>query len=339
MRLILLILLFRICICTAKERRAFVTIVTSEEGVEPAMVLGATLRASTRTADSVHNSSYDLDYICLVLREENAVELEDGEPKGGISILGMKKLVFAGWTIGNLDYSIYNSNSESSDWESVDFNKMWIWSLVKYDKAIFVNYDVLVLEDIKDLFQRDVNFTAAPTLFASNTFDSGLMVIKPCLSTFTEMIGKVKSGVDPYWNFDKFVNDHFSDWYYLSSHLHRLLPIYNAPYSWTQDESWVEHRSRVKAVRFHGEEKPWLILKNPSQYKVSKYGAPLIYAYAIFLFFIQNPLDNGLEDETRHVLTEVFDITQSSEAVAKYIEKMKRGGTRLRIGIHDDNEL
>jgi len=56
------------------------------------------------------------------------------------------------------------------------------------------------------------------------------------------------------------------------------------------------------------------------------------------LFFIQNPLDDGLEDETRYVLTEVFDISKSSEAVSKYIEKMKRGGTRLRIGIHDNVE-
>jgi hypothetical protein len=322
-----------------KEKRAFVTVVTSEEGVEPAMALGASLRASTRTADSVHNPSHKLDYICLVLREESAVELGDGDSKGGVSILGLQKLAFAGWTIGNLEYSIFNSNSENNDWELVDFNRMWIWSLVDFGSVIYVHYDMLILQDITDLFQRDVDFAAAPKLFASNTFDPGLMVINPSLSTFTEMIGKVKNGVDSDWDFDKFVNDHFSDWYYLSNHQHRLLPVYNAPYAWTQDESWVDHRSRVKAIHFDGVEKPWLILKNPTQYKVSKYGAPLIYVYAIILFFIQNPLDDGLEDETRYLLTEVFDISKSSEAVSKYIEKMKRGGTRLRIGIHDNNEL
>jgi len=47
-----------------------------------------------------------------------------------------------------------------------------------------------------------------------------------------------------------------------------------------------------------------------------------------------------LEEETRYVLTEVFDITKSSKKVAQYIEKMKRGGTRIRLGLQatDDKE-
>lgn len=335
---IIIYLLLSLCLAYAKEKRAFITVVTTEEDVEPAMAIGTLLRASTRTKDSVHNSAYSLDYICLVLRKEEFEAYKNptsDQVTGGVSLIGMKKLTFSGWTTRPVSYSIFNDNYKGANWSQADFNTMWIWAMSEYDKVVYLNHDVLVFKDIKDLFSRNVNFAAAPKPFASHQFDSGLMLIKPNMSTFTELMNELKRGIDGSWNLDVFLNNYYSAWYTMGAN-HRLSPYYNAPYSWTQDESWVQHRKDIRALHFLGDEKPSAILKNPKKYNVSKYGAPFIYIWAIILFFIANPLEDGFEDETRHVLQKVFDITKSSKAVAEYIEKMKRGGTRLRISIHDD---
>jgi hypothetical protein len=339
---ILIVLLLRIEFCLSFEKRAFVTVVTIEDDVEPAMAMGSSLRALTRTSDSVHNSEYSIDYICLVIRKEdvsNQDKSADGDKSIGVSILGMKKLGFAGWSTRPVSHSISNINSDSENWEDVDFNLVWLWSLSEYHKVAYIDNDMLIIQDIKELFENDVHFAAAPQILSSHKFDTGLLVIRPDMSTFTDMLSRtVKTGVEPSWDFEDFANDFFSDWYAMSQD-HRLLPMYNAPYYWTQNESWVKFRSDIKVIHFSGEEKPWLILRDPNRFQVSKYGAPLIYVWAILLYFIANPLGDGLEDETRYVMNEIFDVTKTSKKVFQYIEKMKRGGTRMRIGIHDNEEL
>jgi len=326
-----------------------VTVVTTEDDIEPAMAMGSSLRAFTRTSESVDNPSYAIDYICLVLPKfdpSRQTESQYENEEIGINMLGAKKLEFAGWSTRLMSYSISNTNSESSNWKEMDYNRIWIWSLAEYEKIVYLDTDMLTIQDINELFEVDlwsddtsVQFAAAPQLFASHKFDSGLMLLKPDISTFTEMLSSIKAGVESLWVFDDFINDFFSGWHFMSQ-AHRLLPTYNAPYAWTQDEKWVSYRSDIKIVHFTGKEKPWLILRDPTQFQVSKYGAPLIYVWAILLFFIANPLGDGLEEETRYVLTEVFDITKSSKKVAQYIEKMKRGGTRIRLGLQatDDKE-
>ncbi len=336
-------LLLRVEFCLCIEKRAFVTVVTTEEDVEPAMAMGSTLRAMTRTSDSVHNPTYSLDYICLVLRQENGsknLNASDGEDQApGVSLLSMKKLTFAGWSARPVSYSISNVNADGGKWKDIDFNLVWLWSLSDYHKVVYVDIDMLIIQDIKELFDINVDFAAAPQLFSSHRFDTGLLAIRPDMSTFTEMMSRtMKDGVNSSWNFETFANDFYSDWHSMGQQ-HRLLPIYNAPYYWTQNESWVKFRSDIKVIHFNGEEKPWLILRDPTKYQVSKYGAPLIYVWAVLLFFIANPLGDGFEDETRYVMREIFDVMQSSKKVGQYIEKMKRGGTRKRIGIHDSDEL
>lgn len=334
----LLILFLRIDLCLGIEKRAFVTVVTTEGDVESAMAMGSSLRAMTRSSDSVHHKLYSIDYICLFLQKGDVSneEMRGGE---GVSLLGMKKLVFAGWTPKPVSYSISNQNSENLKWKERDFNCIWLWSLSEYDKIVYISTTTLIIQDVKELFEKEIHFGAAPQIFSSHKFDSSLMVIRPDMSTFTEMTSSViKSGVDKSWHFNDFVNEFFSDWYSMNPN-HRLAPIYNAPYQWTQNESWEKYRSLIKAVHFHEKETPSMILREPDKFAITKFGAPLIYVWAILLFFIANPLGDGLEDETRYVLMKIFDVTKSSEIVAKYMEKMKRGGTRLRIGIHDSNEL
>lgn len=275
--------------CSAIERRAFVTVVTSDDAVEKAMVVGSTLRAFTRTAETAVSDSYTVDYICLVLPKDDSSDEFNSAKKQGVELLGAKKLEFSGWSTKPLSYSISNPEDQANEWNDIDFNVIWIWSLITYDKVVYLDTDLLVIQDIGDLFDLDlftqiVPFAAAPKLLPSNKFDTGLMIIKPDITLFMDMLNQVKNGDVLSNGIEEFLNSYYSDWFTLGAS-HRLVPIYNAPYAWTKDESWEYYRTDVKIVRFSDED-PVLILKHPMKYKVSRYGAPLIYAYAIIMFFI-----------------------------------------------------
>lgn len=334
-----LILITSASMVIAKERRAFITVVTSDDDVEPAMATVSTLRASTRSKYHEKNSSYSLEFICLVLPKTESNRSRKNEEEG-IELLSAKKLEFSGWNTRPLSYSIINLDADEKDgWGVIDYNLIWIWSLIDFDKIIYLEKDIIILKDLSKLFELDIwhdayPFSAAPKMIESHKFDRGVMVTKPDMTTFSDMLTKVKIGDVPSDGVESFLNAFYSNWYSLSS-VHRLDPTYNAPYEWTKLEGWLKYRSDIKMIRFSGQEKPWNILKNPSSYQVTKYGAPLVYVWAILMYFIAHPLDDGFEDETRYVMTKVFDITKTSEDVAAYIEKMKRGGARLRLGLYD----
>jgi hypothetical protein len=77
----------------------------------------------------------------------------------------------------------------------------------------------------------------------------------------------------------------------------------------------------------------------PSNYKVSKYAARLLYVYAITMFFIRNPLPEGFENETRYVMKKVFNISATSKDLSMYIDRLKRGGTRRKLSFNHDDDL
>ena len=53
------------------EKRAFVTVITTENYVDPAMVMGSSLRAFTNTIETVDDRKVQVDYICLALLRNN----------------------------------------------------------------------------------------------------------------------------------------------------------------------------------------------------------------------------------------------------------------------------
>ncbi len=182
--------------CFAEERRAFVSVVTSDEDVERAMAVGSTLRSFTRTQemfDSDTSPPYTIDYICLVLPKTDSNQVNAGgdeHEEAGIELLGAKKLEFSGWKATPVSYSISNPDGDGGKWQAMDFNLIWIWSLTNYDKIVYLGNDLIVLQDIKSLFDLDLwidatPFAAAGKVFPANEFDSGVMVIKPDITIFT----------------------------------------------------------------------------------------------------------------------------------------------------------
>jgi len=340
------------------ERRAYVTIITTESEVEPAMAMLASLRAFTRTKytmDLHEKNEIKTDYLCLILPQEVIKMYDDLKQLDiGLSYRSVLRLEWAGCEVKLLSYPMWNEWNEQDDendkinWSSIDFNRLWIWSLMDYEKLVYIHHDMLILQDVTNLFDLEIwtditSFAAAPSI-PPDVFDTSIMVIKPDMSVFQEMVHFVKTGGRGSGDFDLKPTDDvdvilnqvfFKDWYTMS-HNHRLRPIYNAPYDWTFNEKvWLKHRSDIKVFHFD-DPKPWEIIADPSQNKVSKYGAPLIYVWSLLMFFITQPLVN-LEEETRYVFTEVFDITKDSKDVSAYIARMKRGGTRRRTSLQDGN--
>ena len=264
----------------------------------------------------------------------------------GVGMQNMSRLEYYGWTVKSLKHPIWNPNYDDLndfDWDRqlqvIDFNELWIWTLVEYDKVVFLADSLIILKDITDLFDADIwtesadrQFAAASKALPSDQFNAHVLLIKPDRSIFTEMLHDIKTGnIDSsVGDVEDFLNNFFPDWYEMPSP-HRLRPIYNIPFLWTEDEhAWTTYRSEIRVFDF-GDSKPWYIVADPSNHRVSKFAAPLVYVWSLFRFFVSLPTGNPLEEEARYVFREVFDITKSSKAVIEYIERMKRGGTRRRV--------
>jgi glycogenin glucosyltransferase len=68
----------------------------------------------------------------------------------------------------------------------VTFTKINCWLLEKYSKCVFLDSDIVVLQNIDDLFERE-EFSAAPDAGWPDCFNSGVFVYKPSKETFTKL--------------------------------------------------------------------------------------------------------------------------------------------------------
>ncbi|KAI3634763.1 hypothetical protein MIR68_007144 [Amoeboaphelidium protococcarum] len=88
-----------------------------------------------------------------------------------------------------------------------NFAKLRAWQLVKYDRIVVLDSDMLILQNVDHLFKSSAEFAAvlnyespfskfqyqANNISLSQTFNTGLMVIKPSLNTFNQMVGMFRS--------------------------------------------------------------------------------------------------------------------------------------------------
>jgi glycogenin glucosyltransferase len=67
--------------------------------------------------------------------------------------------------------------------------KLQLWSQTQFDRILFIDADTLVLSNLDHLFDlpSSVELAAAPDLGFSDCFNSGVMLLKPSSSTFSEL--------------------------------------------------------------------------------------------------------------------------------------------------------
>ncbi len=76
-------------------------------------------------------------------------------------------------------------------WERSQYTKLHIWTLIQYTKVFYIDADCIVNSDPESIFEMDVDFAAAPDVFPPDCFNAGVMLIKPSMEFFNELIAQV----------------------------------------------------------------------------------------------------------------------------------------------------
>jgi glycogenin glucosyltransferase len=152
----------------------------------------------------------------------------------------------------------------------VTFTKINCWLLEKYSKCVFLDADVVVLQPIDDLFERE-EFSAAPDAGWPDCFNSGVFVYQPSKETFNKLAQFASQQNASFDGGDQgLLNAFFSNW--RSSDISRHLPFtYNVTsntfYSYVP--AVTQFRNDIRVVHFAGALKPWQLTYNPQNDQLS----------------------------------------------------------------------
>jgi alpha-N-acetylglucosamine transferase len=125
-----------------------------------------------------------------------------------------------------------------------------VWELTQYDKVVFMDADILVRQNVDELF-------AQPELSAvedcCDYFNSGMMVLVPSAARFKDMIDKLPTirshdGAD-----QGFLNVYFSKWNHLPFFYNALQTTY---LNYNFHKAWKQQADKIKCIHFI-EFKPW----------------------------------------------------------------------------------
>jgi glycogenin glucosyltransferase len=152
----------------------------------------------------------------------------------------------------------------------VTFTKINCWLLEKYSKCVFLDADIVVLQPIDDLFERE-EFSAAPDAGWPDCFNSGVFVYQPSKETFNKLAQFASQQDASFDGGDQgLLNAFFSNW--RTSDISRHLPFtYNVTsntfYSYVP--AVTKFRNDIRVVHFAGALKPWQLTYNPQNEQLS----------------------------------------------------------------------
>lgn len=134
-----------------------------------------------------------------------------------------------------------------------NFAKLRLWELEQFQTVVFLDADIVVLQNIDRLFEYP-EFVAAPNLYETladfNRLNSGVFVAKPNRRTFDSMLAHLdRPGL--FWRRtdQTFLEDYFPDWHGLPYIFNTLQYVwFNLPALWVWE--------RLKVIHYQYE-KPW----------------------------------------------------------------------------------
>ncbi|XP_041016557.1 putative UDP-glucuronate:xylan alpha-glucuronosyltransferase 5 [Juglans microcarpa x Juglans regia] len=214
------------------QREAYVTVLHSSE----AYVCGA-----IALAQSIIQSNSTKD---LVLLADNSISSN--------SIRGLRA---AGWKIKRIQ-RILSPFAKKGSYNEWNYSKLRVWQLTEYDKVIFIDADLLVLQNI-DKFFAHPQLSAAPN--DKVIFNSGVAVIEPSMCMFKDLLQK-RFKLGSYNGGDQgFLNEVFTWWHRLPKKLNHL-KVYGGKKAGEEDHQH-EMPKDVYAVHYLGL-KPWMCYKD-----------------------------------------------------------------------------
>ena len=211
-----------------RSRYAYVTILHSSE----AYVCGAI--ALAQSIRQTNSTKY------LVLLADESIT-----PK---SIAGLQA---AGWDVRRIQRirSVFSKKGSYNEW---NYSKLRVWQLTEFSKVIFIDADLLVLENIDMLFTYP---QLSAVLNHKHIFNSGLMVVEPSQCMF-EYLMRESFKIKPYNGGDQgFLNEIFTWWHRLPWRLNALKTF--------EGKSIEQHvmKKDLYAVHYLGL-KPWMCYRD-----------------------------------------------------------------------------
>ena len=152
------------------------------------------------------------------------------------------------------------------------FTKLHIWELTQFDKLVYIDGDMLVCDNIDDLFDR-------PTWSAANAggelaenrdwvdLCSGLMVVEPDKNLYVDMLNKIDKVHSNDGGDQGFLHKYFPEWpkradLHVPHGYNMGVELFDAyvkelGYDWSRFAS--SETKKVKALHYWGNSKPWVI--------------------------------------------------------------------------------
>lgn len=167
--------------------------------------------------------------------------------------------------------TIYENDNSLSHWKYT-YDKLLLFGLTQYDKIVYLDSDMMVMENIDELFLHK-SFSAVQAGRLANKdwirLNSGLMVIEPDVNAKNDMLGLIS---DVYLSRKQkglgagdqdVINEYFPEW---PSHKELILPesynmifkyidIYKKNFGFRYSNTKLD--KTIKVVHFIGKKKPW----------------------------------------------------------------------------------
>ena len=222
-----------------RERRAFVTLLTNDAFLPGAEVMLHSLRATKTEVELAVLVTADVTKHARAKLAKRADVLIDVEP------------------IANP----HAATCHVDGWVDSGFTKLRVWALAQYDVVVYIDADALVLEPIDELFERAVDFAAAPDVFPPDRFNAGVLLVRPDPAVFAALLAAAPDAPSHDGGDTGFLNAFFPDWF--ASPPQARLPFgYNAQRTlhWmthTKCPGYWEAVRPLKIVHYCSSPKPW----------------------------------------------------------------------------------
>lgn len=154
---------------------------------------------------------------------------------------------------------IGNPKDNSTLLKQLSYTKLAIFGLDTLDKLVFLDLDLLVLDNIDELFDVETPDVAATSDgFPPSVFNSGVMVVRPDRRMYGDMLSRLNNLVSYDGGDQGFLNSYFGDWA-TGDPRRRLHSRYNTKASfWCYNKWGLEAVKPLKILHFCGcTMKPW----------------------------------------------------------------------------------
>lgn len=168
-----------------------------------------------------------------------------------ISSKSLGGLKAAGWKIKHIQ-RIRSPHAKKGAYNEYNYSKLRIWQLTQYQKVIFIDADLIVLNNLDHLFTYPQLSAVGKDKYL---FNSGLFVIEPSHCMFRVLMEKI-STLGSYNGGDQgFLNEAFTWWHRFHSRVNHL-KVFQGP-----NDAKREIPDNLYTLHFLGL-KPWMCYKD-----------------------------------------------------------------------------